>query len=709
MKRSFKVAVLCFFAVLLAGCLPQQKLTGRVMDTAGPVPGAAVLTMVWIEDAGKALPAPEIRNLAQMDLDIILEKDMKDRGLPVAYARAFTDENGMFELDTLHFSAETKKAVKVMAQPKISRITLNAFQRGYLKHAATVFPKDIAKELSPAVVRLSKPESWKQLALDNPFRTLRRDEYDQGYSKEFGATKAEKKWFLDYISSNLNEAYQASNIKGDKQWEEDCGRDFSDIVISSSGMQRNPNHEKCNELLREMGVLRDWEKLWVDHSYVPDARQTPAINAIKEAVNALEAEFAEIKQYEAQIIAGAEEAAKEYTAQAQKDLRGGLSEASPLPLKAQNLYRNGDKAGAYKALGHALYSGLPAELKQGIVTAMLPAITLPRIKETTVGFYLLQNRPLTAQLPGGDGGNHKDKVKELDTSSETISEADAGIKLVEEELVFKDEAGQLIIEPALNGPEEVLKKHQPRKLKYIETKKLSAPRLYFKGMAGAADKILPLETKTEELEQGGGKRLERIKSSRPVLSKNNKWVLVDRSIIETPYKVENGKKEYYSYDGQTATGRFDLYDSHGLKRYSKEFVAGRGVSGAYPNIVVADNGTVVVPTDDKPGGGNPIVYVYDSAGQLILEYSYTDADVGGASIDKISPNGRYLAIRAGFNYASTVTVFFDLKTKKSWKAEQDYVIYEMTNDGLVECDYYDDKKKARAPLAVLDIKPYLRE
>ena len=235
MKKTILFAV-SMSAVLLAGCLPQEQITGRVIDESGPVPGAAVLAMVWVEDGSKALPVPDINNLDQEALDTALEKDMKDRGLPMAYARAFTDGQGAFTLDKLHFSAETGKVVKAMTQPKITRITLNAFQRGYLKHAATRFPKGMDMELPPAVIKLSKPENWKQLALDNYFRLLRRDEFDQGYSKHFGATKEEKKWFLDYMSSNLNDAYQASNIKGDKQWEEDCGRDFGDIIVSTAGM-----------------------------------------------------------------------------------------------------------------------------------------------------------------------------------------------------------------------------------------------------------------------------------------------------------------------------------------------------------------------------------------------------------------------------------------------------------------------------------------
>jgi len=408
MKRISKLLSSCLFAVLFYGCLPQEKLTGRVIDTTGPVPEAAVLGMVWIEDADKASPKPDVKNLKSEDLDAALDKDMKDRGLPMAYARAFSDKDGRFTLDKLHFSAETKKAVKAMKRPKITRITLNAFQRGYLKHAATVFPKSAMEELSPATVILSRPESWKQLALDSSYVTLRRNEYDAGYSKEFGATKEEKEWFLEYTKSNLNKAYAESDIKGDKQWEEDCGHDYSDLIISTAGIQRNPAREKCNRLLHQMGVLREWKEEWMDHSLAITEKPEPAVSAIKAALEALGPEYAEVKANEGYIIAGVDEAENQHRkSQTNQDLRNGLNENKTGTEEAQRLYNMGDKAGAYKALGRTLY--LPDEVRQGPLTAQLMIKTTPGITDTVSGFYLLMNKPLTAQLPNGDNGNHGDK------------------------------------------------------------------------------------------------------------------------------------------------------------------------------------------------------------------------------------------------------------------------------------------------------------
>lgn len=408
MKKTILFAI-SFFAVFSSGCLPRQELTGRVMDTSGPVPGAAVLAMVWVEDADKAFPAPIVAPLSQEQVTTLYEIDKAHRGLPAAYARAFTDTEGFFTLDKLNFSNETGKAVRAMSRPEITRITLVAFQRGHIKHAATVFPKGLPKELPPALIILPQPEGWKQLALDNYFRMLKQPEYENGYSKDYGATKEEKKWFLDYVSSNLNEAYQASDIKGDKQWEKDCGRDFSDVEVSTAGMRRNPAHERCNELLHQAGVLRNWEESWLAHSLAIKTEPAPAVKAISEALEALGPEYAEVRQYEAQIMEGAKEAGElDGKNEASGDLRNGLSEGSSVSAIAQRLYNTGDKAGAYKALGHSLYNGLPANLKRQTETAMLPATAIPGITGAAAGFYLLVNKPLTAQLPNG-AGNHKDK------------------------------------------------------------------------------------------------------------------------------------------------------------------------------------------------------------------------------------------------------------------------------------------------------------
>lgn len=255
MKNTSRILL---FAVLplLAGCPPREEIRGRVISLTGPVPNAAVLGMVWIEDADKIKPIPDIKGMSAKERTDIFEADISKRGLPAAYARTFTDENGWFTLDKFHYSGETKKAVRAMKNPKVSRVTVAVFQRGYAKGAVTSFPKE-GHELPYATIILTRPGNWKDLADDNSYETLRRGEFYFGYSKEFGATKEEKNWFLEYTHSNLYKAYTDSDVKANKKWEETCGHDYSDVLVSTAGMQRNPAHERCGELLEDMGWIRN--------------------------------------------------------------------------------------------------------------------------------------------------------------------------------------------------------------------------------------------------------------------------------------------------------------------------------------------------------------------------------------------------------------------------------------------------------------------
>ncbi|MDP2865923.1 MAG: hypothetical protein Q8O90_06745 [Elusimicrobiota bacterium] len=416
MKHITKPAFLCLFAVLFWGCLPHEKLIGRVIDTAGPVPEAAVLAMVWIEDADKARPKPDVKDLKPEERDAALEKDMKDRGLPVAYARTFADKDGWFALDNFHFSAETKKAVKAMKQPKITRVTMWAFQRGYRKQAVTLFPKQEDKEVPRATLLLFKPAGWKELYLDNIVNTLTQPYMVKGYSKEFGATEQEKDWLLKYTHSNLWKAYVDSDIKGDKELEEMCGRDYSDMIISDAGIQRNPDRERCADLIKRMGAVREIEELWIAHIRKSGNPLAAAREVVKRGIALLPAEVNEPVEYESLILAGLEDAANIKNKGA---LRNGLADR-PWQEEAAAQYGRGDKAAAYRALGYTLYNQLPDEIQEGVITAQLSVRTIPGIKETAAGFYLLMNKPLTAQLPNGDNGNHKDKPGyKVDASTET--------------------------------------------------------------------------------------------------------------------------------------------------------------------------------------------------------------------------------------------------------------------------------------------------
>jgi hypothetical protein len=413
MKKTILFAV-SISAVLLAGCLPQEKLTGRVIDTAGPVAGAAVLGMVWVEDAAKIKPAPEAKDLSLEERDTALNTDMKTRGLPVAYARGISGDDGWFRLEKLHFSAETARAIKAMQTPRITRVTVWAFQRGYRKQAVTTFLKDNAEEIPAATLLLFKPADWKELYRDNTVDSLTRDYMVKGYSKAFGATEAEKDWILEYTHSNLWQAYVESDIKGDKAMEEMCGRDYSDLQVSPEGIQRNPARERCAELKQRMNAVREIEELWIAHAKRSEDPLAAAKEVVRRAIALLPAEASEPVQYESMILAGIEDAANAKN-------RGAINNnpGTHWEEEAGLQYGRGNKAAAYRVLGSNIYRQLPEEIKQGALTAQASIRAIPGIRETAAGFYLLMTRPLTAQLPGGDNGNNGGKSK---SSTDTAKE-----------------------------------------------------------------------------------------------------------------------------------------------------------------------------------------------------------------------------------------------------------------------------------------------
>ncbi|MEW5693835.1 MAG: hypothetical protein AB1765_11130, partial [Candidatus Hydrogenedentota bacterium] len=258
MKKTIIFALI--FSILTA-CKPTIRITGRVIDseTDISVSEARILAMFWIEEKDKAIPKPDIEGLTQEEINKILDKDQKQRGAPLAYARTIADKYGEFELNKLYFSKETKTKLKTLKNPVLTRITLSIFARGYIKGLKSGFPA-FEKDLKPNVlIAIRKPENWKELADDSSYETLRLPEYYDGYSKKFGATKKEKEWFWKYTHSNLWQAYEDSNVKDNKKYKEICGRDFSNIIVSTSGIQKNPEHERCGKLLRDMSVLREWE------------------------------------------------------------------------------------------------------------------------------------------------------------------------------------------------------------------------------------------------------------------------------------------------------------------------------------------------------------------------------------------------------------------------------------------------------------------
>ncbi|MEW6606901.1 MAG: hypothetical protein AB1414_05535 [bacterium] len=160
--------------------------------------------------------------------------------------------------------------------------------------------------------------------------------------------------------------------------------------------------------------------------------------------------------------------------------------------------------------------------------------------------------------------------------------------------------------------------------------------------------------------------------------------------------------------------RFILLDLTGDPLWEKQF-DGRAIFRELCSI--SENGEIIViHTEDTTGSEDypdQILYVYDKNGKEILtsppliktkgghgEYRY-----GCARIRILSPNGRYLAVHT-YDYLRKYynILFYDLKKKTFWDAEEDYIIDGISNDGIAKVEKSGDKLIIR-----IDLKKYLGE
>ena len=353
------------------------------------------------------------------------------------------------------------------------------------------------------------------------------------------------------------------------------------------------------------------------HSFSPAAGQSPAVGAIKEAIGGLGPEYAEVKEYERKVIEGAEEAATQSNkSRGNTDMRNDLIETGAVTAEAQRFYNSGDKAGAYRALGHYLYNELPGDLKQGAVTVMLPTTVIPKIQETAGGFYLLLNRPLTAQLPGGDGGNHKDRPE-------------TGIK------ESTDTTGQEYIE-TIGGNAEGRDVEEVRFVsgKTGETKSIkSAARIKKQDK-----KWLYETTKIREVKKGQGLALVERTSQ---LEKYDVIAYNEKCRKQEKYTEECADRRETAYPGEYWDKELELLNVKGETIFKKQFRVWPGEDLSFltywENGFSRDNRSFFVYHRDEKGGGN--VDVYDVAGKL-LAHGRAERDIEKI---EISPDGSLVA------------------------------------------------------------------
>ncbi|HWR73521.1 MAG TPA: hypothetical protein VN604_10145, partial [Nitrospirota bacterium] len=127
----------------------------------------------------------------------------------------------------------------------------------------------------------------------------------------------------------------------------------------------------------------------------------------------------------------------------------------------------------------------------------------------------------------------------------------------------------------------------------------------------------------------------------------------------------------------------------------------------WPQPIVSNNGTVALITEgrlDDPQREDKLL-VYDQSGMELLAYPRPgERALVPLDISKLSSNGRYLAVRVDFGHREgPKTVFFDLVKPATRKADQVYVVYDITDGGLVTADYFNREKRE-----IISVKIHLK-
>ncbi len=175
--------------------------------------------------------------------------------------------------------------------------------------------------------------------------------------------------------------------------------------------------------------------------------------------------------------------------------------------------------------------------------------------------------------------------------------------------------------------------------------------------------------------------------------------------------VENSKELSVFFDNEEAsfqgegdiTGKFTLYDVNGKILFEKEYREGK-IIGSGSMIIFNDGSSVVILSESILEGGNSIIIRYDKEGKEKILFPKEDKKIILPEILKASTSGRYIAIRTGSPWPeSHKTVFFDLQTNKYWKADKDYGVYELNENGITKVS------SGPGELLIIDLKNYMGE
>lgn len=193
------------------------------------------------------------------------------------------------------------------------------------------------------------------------------------------------------------------------------------------------------------------------------------------------------------------------------------------------------------------------------------------------------------------------------------------------------------------------------------------------------------------------------------VSMNNKYIGININENNLSEIDEEGNEKSYMGEGG-GTGRFKLLNEEGNELWEKEFPEGI-ITYLSPEPLISDNGDVVViQTKDTTGASiSDKVYILDNTGNevIVVPDEENKEDIRIRNIDKISQDGRYLAIsikrKKGPN--RYVVRFINLKTKSHWDSEERLDVLSISNEGIAKVGYFDAEKGSLD----IDLRNYIGE
>jgi hypothetical protein len=310
-----------------------------------------------------------------------------------------------------------------------------------------------------------------------------------------------------------------------------------------------------------------------------------------------------------------------------------------------------------------------------------------------------------AGKPDISGGTTDAGIKK---STISIEKAKMGsVRFEEEEMIFKTPDGKSVseyISAKGNMYAETLEKYKGKGFGDPELRKLTPPRVRFYDESGKPVKEIAVTVWDQKVFPGTEKDRT---TGKPLSTFRQIEESVEISRDGGYAFINTIKREgIFEYmEGHRRKSEWKVYDRAGRLLWERK------TDDVALGAAFADTGVLAVVIGGGWGGENDALRIYNKSGALI--FLYPDGETDAQKVDygmlKISRNGRYLATRVTFNDWETATVFFDLKTKKSWRAPHSYLIFEMTDEGSVWCDYYDVKKGERGPVSRINLKTYLGE